>query len=166
MAGKIFPRRQFNKDEIRLFTQLNFHIMPPDILALFTATHFQFITQAPGRQPTLYFEDAAGNMGRIRQVHERGPSLVYISAALNPTRVYFTQEMVDALENDPENTPNLVEEASLFPATGDHVWECIGPWDAVGGHYTNQHGSSGAIVMDQPMPVFNILDFANHIVRW
>lgn len=47
---------------------------------LFVAKNFKFYTldTDPSRNvPTLYFEDANGNKGRIRQKHPRGPQISY-----------------------------------------------------------------------------------------
>jgi hypothetical protein len=142
-------------------------IIPQDILALFVQRNFQFMTQAPGRPATLYFEDARGNMGRLRQGHDGGPTLVYARAGIHPHRVFFSQELVNALEATPGDTPDLVEAASLFPAIGERVFEYFGNWNPHQELYQRQHGSSGLIVqIGGQMPPFNINHYQNVITRW
>lgn len=47
--------------------------VPAAIPALFRVANLVFITETQGRLPTLYFTDAAGNTGRLRQQHPTGP---------------------------------------------------------------------------------------------
>ena len=91
----------------------------PKIQALFTAAHFKFSTLDPGRKiPTLYFEDANGIKGRIRQEHPKGKLIAYQGNCIRQ----FVSPAQD-IESDV-----LVE--------GYHVWEELGE---IG------HGSQGLV---------------------
>ena len=67
----------------------------PKIQSLFVAKNFKFYTldTSPDRNvPTLYFEDAGGIKGRIRQKHPSGPQISYQG---NCQRIYFDENTND-----------------------------------------------------------------------
>lgn len=67
----------------------------PKIQSLFVAKNFKFYTldTSPDRNvPTLYFEDASGNKGRIRQKHPSGPQISYQG---NCQRIFFDDNTGD-----------------------------------------------------------------------
>ena len=146
----------------------------PELRAFFIQQNFRFMTRVPRiagqrqRLPTLYFQDAAGNIGRIRQEHPReGPALVYASAAINPQRVFLSDTLVAEFINNPQNIPALVGQGQALPVLRTTVFEFYGVWDANENHYENQHGSSGYIVkVGGIMPNFDIDAYAGVVTIW
>jgi hypothetical protein len=116
----------------------------PKIQALFTAAHFKFYTldTDPSRNiPTLYFEDASGNKGRIRQKHPSGQLIAYQGKCI--------REFVD---------PNT-DKKSATPASGYQVIE-------TGTNYV--HSSGGLVGLDNtPMQGFLLSKFKDFkILDW
>ena len=113
----------------------------PKIQALFTAAHFKFYTLDPDPSrnvPTLYFEDASGNKGRIRQKHPSGPLIAYQG---NCKRSYV----------DP-----TTEKINTVPTNGNYVME-------KGTKYS--HISGGLIGLDtKPMQGFALSKFKDYSV--
>lgn len=142
-------------------------ITDPELINLFVAPNFRFVTQAPGRPPSLYFADAQGNAGRIRQGHGGGPELDFIAAGNHLTRVYLTQVQMNQMQNNPANTPAIIAGGSAVPFAGAYVFEYAGNWDAAEDRYdVYDHLSGGTVVLGQPMPQFDLDDYANVVNRW
>jgi hypothetical protein len=104
---------------------------------LFVVKNFKFYTldSDPKRNvPTLYFEDANGNKGRIRQVHPKGPQISYQG---NCTRIFFD-------DNDPDTI-------SMAPVKGYRVFEELG---------RTRHISGGFVGLDtDPVKNFDLSKF-------
>jgi hypothetical protein len=85
------------------------------IQQLFTAGNYKFSTKDPDRdQPTLYFEDASGNKGRIRQAHSQGQVIVFSGKCKRTFQ--DTPEEIDDTNKDKIKT-------STSPIEGYHVVE-------------------------------------------
>jgi hypothetical protein len=63
---------------------------PASIMSLFTRANYKFSSKAPNRPSTFYFNDLAGNRGRYRRLHPRGPELVFQGRC---NRVFISPEL-------------------------------------------------------------------------
>lgn len=122
------------------------------IQQLFTVGNFKFSTKDPDRdEPTLYFEDASGNKGRIRQAHTQGQVIVYSGKC---TRTFQdTPEEIDDTNIDKIKT-------STTPIEGYHVVEEDSK------HF---HGSKGTVQSAQlnqaAIKGFNLALFKDYLVN-
>jgi hypothetical protein len=75
----------------KLFEAINAaRLKSKDVPALYSSDNLEFLTQTPGRLPTLYFKSGI-NSGRIRQQHGSGPAVI----AETYKKDYFFEDNAD-----------------------------------------------------------------------
>lgn len=123
--------------------------------ALFSRLNYQFSTTESGRLTTFYFQDASGNMGRIRRQHRDGPLAVYQGKCkrifLSPDAMNDIDSLVDdvkelggAIDNLSKGNAVFNGHASLTPQADWHVFDFFIDEE---GDVVQQHGSGGAIIL-------------------